>query len=124
MSFLQKFLPKRFRSGPVTPDIISKIADDVKKKIDAESPRPFVEAYRNFRQYRADAGIRRQLAKTRAYAISSRPRLPQHSAKIGEVTKHQILLTNGQVINRDGLLWNPVLERVRLSLLRTELKAA
>lgn len=100
MSFLDRFLPRRFvKAKPaLTPDIITELAAQTRAKIDAESPRPFVAAYRNFRQYRRDAGIRRELAKTRAYNISSRPREPQHSLKVVTGNRAKMECSNGQVL--------------------------
>lgn len=109
MKFLDR-LKNRFARKPLSPDTISEIAQET---ADKKNESFFARYYREARQYRADAHIRRELGKTRAYAISSRPRTMQADTKVVGQTKDYLELANGQRIRKAGPLRNPALRNLR-----------
>lgn len=109
MSFFDK-LKNRFARKPLSPDTISEIAQET---ADKKNESFFARYYREARQYRLDARIRRELGKTRAYAIASRPRTMQAGTKVVGQSKDYLELANGQRICEAGPLRNPVLRNLR-----------
>ncbi len=115
MSFLDKILRRKPKPGAaltpkgvLSPDVITDIAQSI-----ADQKPGWAKWHRELRQYRLDAHIRRELKKTRAYAVSSRPRTPQSKAKVVGRTKDYLELSNGQRIRCQGPLLNPVLHGLR-----------
>lgn len=98
MNFLDKLKKTFGRSKPATSEIVTKIAKEI---ADQKNESFFARFFREARQYRYDVSIRREIAKTRAYAISSRPRLAQSSTKVVAKVKDYLELANGQVIRKD-----------------------
>lgn len=116
MSFLDKIIGRK--PGVQSPELVTELAKETSDRL-ADEKFSFAKAHREFRQHRRDAHIRAELKKTRAYAISSRPRTPQAKATVVGRSPRYLELSNGQVLRTNSVLRNP-----RLILLRETAKAA